>query len=191
MGLLLYVQVVATMAYRRCKVTTVYAGAVNRYGTHAYLGHLRTNTLNALLTCPLALTGTGREPVPSVVAPPRLDTRPCRWGMQGQVGWPAAVLERWQGLHEDLHVTTQVLARLVGQLPHWSGDWAAESGHGLADVPGKDLAGTSQTSSRRILLGTLSSGLHKDLYATTCVPLGFGLNVVDGVRALNHKGGAP
>ena len=66
----------------------------------------------------------------------------------------------------------------------------AKSCRGLVDVPGKDLAWASQTSSTRILLGTLSSGLHKDLHATTLEPLGLGLNVVDGVRALNLKGGA-
>ena len=62
--------------------------------------------------------------------------------MQCQASWLAAALERWQDLHEDLHATTQVLARLAGQPPRWSGDWAAESCRGLATVPGKDLAGT-------------------------------------------------
>ena len=61
--------------------------------------------------------------------------------MQCQVGWPAAALERWQGLHKDLHATTQALARLAGRPPRWSGDGVAESCRGLADVPGKNLVG--------------------------------------------------
>lgn len=73
-----------------------------------------------------------------------------------------------------------------------------ESCRGLANVPGRDLAGASQTSLARTLLGTLPSGLHedlhatslhKDLHATTHAPLGLGIDIVDGVRALNLKGG--
>ena len=40
----------------------------------------------------------------------------------------------------------------------------------------------------RDLVGVSSSGFYKGLQATTCMPLGLGLNVVDGVRALNLKG---
>jgi hypothetical protein len=69
---------------------------------------------------------------------------------------------------------------------------------GLAIVPGKSLAGASQSSPARTLLGNPLSGLHedlhatslhKDLHATTHVPLSLGLDVVDGVRAFNLKGG--
>ena len=56
----------------------------------------------------------------------------------------------------------------------------------------------SQTSPARILLGTLPSGLHEDLHATSLhkdlhatmhAPPSLGLDVVDGVRTLRLKGG--
>jgi hypothetical protein len=118
--------------------------------------------------------------------------------MQCQAGWLTAALERWQDLHEDLHATTQVLARLASRSPCWSGGGAAESCRGYVNVPGKDLARVSQTSPARVSPGTWSSNLHKDLHATslhkdlhatTHAPLGLGLDIVDGVRALNLKGG--
>ena len=37
--------------------------------------------------------------------------------MQPHVGRQAAEVAQWQGLHEDLHATTQVLAELVWK-PH-------------------------------------------------------------------------
>lgn len=52
--------------------------------------------------------------------------------MQCQVGWPAVALERWQDLHEDLHATTQVLARLAGHSLCWGGG---------GTWPGTNLAG--------------------------------------------------
>ena len=39
----------------------------------------------------------------------RFATRPGQRSMQRHVGWQAAELVWWQGLHEDLHATTQVL----------------------------------------------------------------------------------
>ena len=60
--------------------------------------------------------GDGTKLVPSVAASPCSDTRTGQLGMQRHVGWQAAELVRWQGLHEDLHATTQVLADLVRKL---------------------------------------------------------------------------
>jgi hypothetical protein len=51
-------------------------GGVKCYSTRAYLWRLRTSALNALLTCPLTLSGTEIEPVPSVAASLRPDTHP-------------------------------------------------------------------------------------------------------------------
>ena len=65
----------------------------------------------------------------------------------------------------------------------------AESCRGLATIPGESLVGASQSSPARTLLGTLSFSLHKDLHATMQTPLDLGLDIVDGVRALNLKGG--
>ena len=56
------------------------------------------------------------RPIPSVAASLCSDTRPGQRGMQRHVGWQAAELVRWQGLHEDLHATTQVLAELAWKL---------------------------------------------------------------------------
>ena len=64
-----------------------------------------------------------------------------------------------------------------------------EPHRGPMNIPSKNLAGASQTSLTRILLGTLPSGLQKDLHTTMQTPLGLGLDIVDGVRALNLKGG--
>ena len=49
------------------------------------------------------------KPVPSIAASPCFDTRQDQRGMQRHVGRQAAELVWWQGLHEDLHATTQVL----------------------------------------------------------------------------------
>ena len=49
------------------------------------------------------------KPVPSVAASPCFDTRPGQRGVQRHVSWQAAEQVWWQGLHEDLHATTQVL----------------------------------------------------------------------------------
>ena len=63
------------------------------------------NTLNVLLRWPLALLGALTKPVPSVAALPCSHTRPGQRGMQRHVGWQAAELVWWQGLHEDLYAT--------------------------------------------------------------------------------------
>ena len=116
------------------------------------------SALNALLRCPLALSGTGTRPVPSVAAPPRFDTRPGQRCVQRHVGRQAAEVAWWQGLHEDLHATTQVLAGLAWkppvatQVPAQLGELAAAwerrwslcrrgPSCGPADALGKGLAG--------------------------------------------------
>ena len=116
------------------------------------------SALNALLRCPLALSGTGTRPVPSVAAPPCFDTHPGQRCMQCHVGRQPAEVARWQGLHEDLHATTQVLAesvwkpRVAMQVPAQLVGLAAAcergrslgwcgSGSGPAGALGKGLAG--------------------------------------------------
>ena len=71
-------------------------------------GHVGS-ALNVLLRCPLALLGTATKPVPSVADSPCSDMPRGQRGMQRHVGWQAAELVWWQGLHEYLHATTQVL----------------------------------------------------------------------------------
>ena len=71
---------------------------------------------NAPLRCPLALSGTGARPVPSVTAPPRFDTRPGQRCMWCHVGRQAAEVARWWSLHEDLHAAMQVLDELAREL---------------------------------------------------------------------------
>src|SRR3990170_4275281 len=87
--------------------------------------------------------------------------------MQCQAGWLAAALELWQDLREDLHATTQVLARLASQSPCWSGGGAAEPCYGYVNVLGKDLAGVSQTVPAKILLG----GLGHPIFTKIHMPL--------------------
>ena len=116
------------------------------------------SAFNARLRCPSTLSGTGAGPVPSVAAPPRFDTRPGQRCLQHHVGRQTAEVARWQGLHEDLHATTQVLAELVWK-PHvatqvpaqlvelaatWGRQWSlgrCGPGCGPAGVLGKVLAG--------------------------------------------------
>ena len=75
------------------------------------------DAFNAQLRCPLALLGTGTRPVPSVAALPRFDMRPGQQCVQRHEGRQAAEVARWQGLHKELHATTEVLAELVWK-PH-------------------------------------------------------------------------
>ena len=59
----------------------------------------------------------GQQRGPSRPSPLRLaPTRTGQRGMQRHVGWQAAEMVWWLGLHEDLHATTQVLADLVRKL---------------------------------------------------------------------------
>ena len=74
------------------------------------------DAFNALLRCPLALSGTGARPVPSVAAPPRFDTRLGQRCVRRHVGRQAAEVARWWSLHEDLHAATQVLDELAWEL---------------------------------------------------------------------------
>ena len=76
-------------------------------------GIIGQSAFNARLRCPFALSGTGVRPFPSVAAPPCFDTRPGQRCVRCHVGRQAAEVARWQGLHEDLHATTQVLAELA------------------------------------------------------------------------------
>ena len=64
------------------------------------------DAFNAPLRCPLALSGAGVRPIPSVAAPPRFDTRPGQRCMRRRVGRQAAEVAWWWSLHEDLHATT-------------------------------------------------------------------------------------
>ena len=95
---------VATVAHRRWKGLQCGELIARVTGQDAF---------NAPLRCPLALSGTGVRLVPSVAAPSRFDTRPGQRCVRYHVGRQAAEVARWQGLHEDLHATTQVLAELV------------------------------------------------------------------------------
>ena len=138
------------------------------------------DAFNASLRCPLALSGTGTRPVPSVAAPPRFDTRPGQRCVHRHVGRQAAEVARWQGLHEDPHATTQVLAELVWK-PHVATQVPAQLvgmaaacerrrslgrcgpgygptnaiGKGLARGPDKGLVVALQSSPARRLLGVL------------------------------------
>ena len=144
------------MAHRRWKGVQSYELIARITGQDAF---------NAPLRCPLALSGAGARPVPSVAAPPRFDTRPGQRCMRRHVGRQAAEVARWQSLHEDLHaatqaldelawelhVATQVPAQLVGLAAAcerwWRLGWcgpgsgpAGVLGEGLAGWPGKGLA---------------------------------------------------
>ena len=92
------------MAHRRWKDAQCYELIARIIGQDAF---------NASFRCPLALSGTGTEPVPSVAASYRFDTRPGQRCMQHHVGRQAAEVAWWQGLREDLHAATQVLADLA------------------------------------------------------------------------------
>ena len=74
------------------------------------------DALNAGLRCPSLYWRTGVRPVPSVAAPPGLDTRPGQQRMQRHVGKQAAEVARWWSLHEGLHDATQVPTQLVGSV---------------------------------------------------------------------------
>ena len=75
--------------------------------------------------------------------------------MQRHVGWQAAELAWWQGLHEDPHATTQVLAKLVWKprrcLPSWLG-WQLHVNSG-GDTVGAGLVVAPLSPSARVLLG--------------------------------------
>ena len=95
---------------------------------------------NASLRCPLALSGTGARPVPSVAAPPRFDTRLGQRSMRRHVGRQAAEVARWWSLHEDLHAATQACAELAWKL------------HVASQVPA-ELVGLAAACERRWKLG--------------------------------------
>ena len=73
----------------------------------------KTNTFNAMPTCPSCFTGDGEEARPSChrLAWPRRASEPTRHVVPRC--WLAAELVRWQSPHEDLHATTQVLGELA------------------------------------------------------------------------------
>ena len=95
---------------------------------------------NASLRCPLALSGTGARPVPSVAAPPCFDTRLGQGCVRCHVGRQAAELARWWSLHEDLHAATQALDELAWEL------------HVATQVPAQ-LVGLAAACERRWKLG--------------------------------------
>ena len=74
------------------------------------------DAFNASPRCPLALSGAGARPIPSVTAPPRFDTRPGQRCVRRHVGRQAAEVAQWLGLHEDLYAATQALDEFAREL---------------------------------------------------------------------------
>ena len=89
--------------------------------------------------------------------------------MQRHVGRQAAEVARWQGIHEDLHATTQVLADLAWKLhvatqvptqlvglaaacERWQSLGWCGPGSGPADALVKGLAVVSQSSPASVVL---------------------------------------
>ena len=115
--------------------------------------------------------------------------------MRCHAGWQIVVLAWWQGLHEDLHATTQVLAELVWK-PHvatqvpaqlvglaaacerrWRLGWCGP-GSGPAGVLGEGLSGGPARAllwravvPGKDLAGGLVALLGKNLVEDRCLPI--------------------